>query len=258
MEKSFQVSDVDRKVLGTWTNNPYVALNSLLTRPGLVLNIRSGTKIYQYQQLSEADIIRYPKYKSYDDIFQRLAPIIKMKIFNQPLLDDMVVGHGYAHGYRVARLVMIESLMRGYTQTRSEALMLAAFIHDIGRSWANLNDENHGGKSVQLFTRLLNSDQLTSRLVNERLFNGQLPNITEDDIEIIISIVKNHSRSVPEKADRLIDSSLVLREASDESILEDCDALDRIRFKNNLNINFLRNKESFRLFLLASKLISLR
>lgn len=258
MEKSFQVSNINRKVLGKWTTNPYITLNTLLKRPGATLNIRSSSgKIYQYQQLSRTIIIHYPKYNAYNDIFQLLATIVKNKIFSQPALSNTIIGHGYDHGYRVARLVMIESLIKHFSKARTETLILAALIHDIGRSRTSLSDENHGSKSIQLLAYLLGTTHLTSQIVNKKLFTNQLVNLTDDDLSILISIVKNHSLSVPKTPNELLTNvKLFVREAFDESVLEDCDALDRIRFKNNLNINFLRNSESFSLLMLASQLIS--
>lgn len=259
MVKSFQVSNINRKVLGKWTNNPYIALNNLLANPGSILNMRSSSgQIYRYRQLNKSNVMHYPKYNEFNDMFHLLATIVKNRVFNQSALSHTVIGHGYNHGYRVAKLVMIESLIKQFSQTRTETLILAALIHDIGRSRTSLSDENHGSKSIQLFAYLLDTTHLTSEKVNKKLFTNQLVDLTDDDISILISIVKNHSLSVPEKKNKqLTNPELTVREFSDENILEDCDALDRIRFKNNLNINFLRNEESFSLLMFANQLISL-
>jgi hypothetical protein len=185
-----------------------------------------------------------------------LAKLLKLRIFNSSILDNPVIGHGYNHGYRVAKLVTIESLINHFTATRTETLILAAFIHDIGRNWANLADEHHGAKSIQVLCQILNIPQLNNQAINESLFGNSPIRFSEDDVIILTNIVTNHSLSIPVKPiDLPIKPELIPRESADESILEDCDALDRIRFRNNLNINYLRNDQSLCLLLLSYQLI---
>lgn len=134
----------------------------------------------------------------------------------------MYKNHYMDHAIRVTILTYKLCKSLNVNEEDTVILLVSALLHDIGRK-NNSNDIKHGEAGAELLEEIFS---------NPKIFD----------------IIKNHSigdRNIHSKYKDLI------------YILKDADALDRVR-SNDLNIKYLRNKESLELIEFAKKLLNLK
>ncbi len=173
------------------------------------------------------------------------------------LFSNSIIGHEKDHAQRVAFLTVPFSAMKTLPVSDILVLLIGAMIHDIGRTWENLSDTHHGEKSFNIFARALSSsvndiEGFTNKLNN---YIGNL-SLNIEDCLMLRHIVSIHSLEPSEKAIYREIHNLSNNQRFFElfTILDDCDALDRLRFRYNLNINYLNDPLAKRLIHYANKL----
>lgn len=146
--------------------------------------------------------------------------------------DQQSTLHGINHTYRVMCLVLYIGDAAGLKRDVLLALC-AAYIHDFARKHDGYCDQ-HGLWAAQ-------------HKLPEFVPFFKTMDITEMEIGIIKSAVRNHSESMEFKIDHIAYKTTAL--------LKDADALDRIRLhENNLDVSFLRIQESRGLITFAKQL----
>ncbi|MGX7245807.1 hypothetical protein ACWOC1_13270 [Enterococcus quebecensis] len=248
-----------------WTTNQFTILSKLTKQSGTTLfeKISDDENIYAYPQYEVLDIDRLIQQNHHQNFFFELINYLD-SINNMGLFDSCIIGHGNSHGIRVAWLSTVISTIEHFTFNQTIVLVIAGLFHDVGRTWSNLDDQFHGEKSFNRLAAVLNCSKtnfskLTTNL-NSLLFKSltiQSP-LSETDTELLKHLICIHSLDAKQK--ELYKQRFYLSESKEfiylSNIFDDCDALDRLRFHGNLNINFLNTEISKSLIRYAKEIQS--
>lgn len=247
-----------------WTTNRNNILRKLLKEKDCTLyesDSQNPKIITEYQQYSRKDIHKLMGSKQTQVYFLRLKEYLD-KQNNWNVYENSVIGHGNGHGDRVAWLCAVISVIKFLSLSDTTLLILAGIFHDIGRSWENLNDQYHGEKSFQKLILAigcnLNDYYGISRFFNHILLETTAKEnlLSKDDIFILKHIITIHSLDEMKREEYISSHKLYANKRFIQlsMILDDCDALDRVRFGENLDIRFLRSSESKQLIHYATEI----
>lgn len=188
-------------------------------------DIHPGNLDYFEPILKECDngIIHIPEYEKY-------KTMIKRECFKNP--NGI---HGMGHAKRVLYLALLLSYSLMLSEKEKKILAYCSAYHDVGRV-GDSADFMHGIRSVTE--------------INEK---GYIDNFSTDEREIIQDVIKHHC---------IKDSEFNYKKYQNSSYnvkdifycLKDADALDRVRFGNDLNIKYLRLEASPILYETAKQL----
>lgn len=247
-----------------WTTNRKKVLQKLLIEKNCTLyeaDYHNPKKITEYRQYSCKVIRKLMDSNEAQMYFLRLKECWDRQN-NRNIYENSVIGHGNGHGNRVAWLCTVISAIKSLPLSDTVLLILAGFFHDIGRSWENLNDQYHGEKS---FEKLILAIGCTiddyygiAHFFNCILWEatGKENLLSADDIFIFKHIITIHSLDELKREQYSGSHKLYANERFIQlsMILDDSDALDRVRFGANLDIRFLRGDEAKRLIHYAAQI----
>ncbi|WP_416353833.1 HD domain-containing protein [Agrilactobacillus fermenti] len=171
--------------------------------------------------------------------------------------------HGREHAQRVLKLSVLLSIMQQVSLKDSLILYLSAIFHDIGRTNDQI-DPKHGALGT---ARLLNHYKITPPLTATKLklftkafalqsmvlLNSQavlpMPELNTNDSHVLLDLITYHSlpTTAAKQAFAHYNDRAQQRRFKLLALLEDADALERVRFKGNLNIDYLRTPAALRL-----------
>ena len=143
-----------------------------------------------------------------------------------------VIDHGIGHVQRVMLYAMYLGRQLNLSDSDMDILICATKYHDVGI------DNGHYGHGRVSAQKLLN------------ILHGKLP---QSDLNKIAAIIECHEIDDDKHEFNKIFKRYKIPKKEREQILrllyilKDADALDRTRFRNNLNTDYLRNRESLEL-----------
>ncbi|MBP2098067.1 HD domain-containing protein [Enterococcus rivorum] len=235
-----------------WTTDQFQILNDLVHGTGDTLFERNNDhRVFAFPQYQINDVKKLTVLHFKEESFFSLINYFN-EMDNFGLFKDSVIAHGNSHGIRVAWLCMIVATIDQLPLNQTLILVIAGLFHDVGRTWQNLNDQFHGEKSYSRFAKALSSSEEDYNSITARL-NHILYKVLElssplslKDIKLLQHIISIHSLNQRQKIIYGKSHSLLTNNNFKRltMLFDDCDALDRVRFEGNLNIQFLNTKNA--------------
>ena len=209
------LKDIDTKNLNTEYFNAFVDQNSQFAK----------------SQIDLQDVIQSLKQ---DNLLSRFETEMKsLQIEN--IYNKDIAEHNIDHIERVVLYSMYMGKELNLNDRDMDLLIEASKLHDSGRKNL-LTDRNHAELSANKVAEVLDSNKYTQDELNKISAIIEFHD-APDTKEALLNILKKYN----------IAESNYVNVYQIASILKDADALDRVRFPGNLNINYLRNDIAIKL-----------
>lgn len=242
------------------TTSETIALQSVLLNKNCVLYIDNQKKSKSFPQISLSAVHGQLEFGVYENIYSILYSTLvshdELNLFHH----TTIIGHGSAHAQRVGIIASIICLEEHVEIDTTILIIFGAIIHDVGRNQSNLFNDKHGEESVRM-VKLALEERASSgtKPMNQFLHMAGLDCSASDEmITALFAAISVHCKSATEWD--LMQDSLPNKVQSEfrrmANIIEDADALDRVRFANNLEINYLRLNMSKCLIYSAGQLLN--
>lgn len=221
-----------------------VALQTVLSNKNCVLDLGDQKSLKKYPQIPLNSLSGQTEFKKYTDIYNTLYNFLiehnELNLFH----NNSIIGHGRAHAQRVGVLSSIICFEEHVDLDMTILIIFGAIIHDVGRNQSNLFNNKHGEESVRLVKLAIENKAGVEPGNINRFFHtvGLDCDPSDEMITALFGAISVHCKDAEEW--NLMQESLPSKVQSKfrqmANIIEDSDALDRVRFSNNLEINYLR------------------
>jgi len=225
------------------------ALKAILANKHCVLYCKNKEETKVYPQISYKTLLSNQLFKQYLNLFDVLNRDLVIQDNLSVFKTAVIIGHGKEHASRVGFLATIICYEEQTDLEMAATVIFGALLHDVGRNYTNLSNDRHGEESVRLVKKALEKEQDNNRSELAVYFKNigflfcNQSKATQAALFGAISVhcKDNNAWAAMGKVLPIKVRSVFWKLANS---IEDADALDRVRFSNNLDFNYLRLKVS--------------
>ncbi|MFD1672406.1 hypothetical protein ACFQ5M_09875 [Agrilactobacillus yilanensis] len=179
---------------------------------------------------------------------------------------NKIRNHSLRHVQHVLHFCAIMNSIEQLDEKDALILLLTACFHDIGRvnadvapdhgaqSVARLYDHYHLSEAVPIET-FTEAFTLQSMVLLNSQSNYPMPELRANDVRVMLDLMRYHSledtQAETDFKERYNDRA-AQRRLRLLHLFKDCDALDRLRFKGNLDVHYLRTTAARRMLRISA------